>query len=160
NFARDNHFNVTTGITPSGAMTYEAAVKWVAQLKAHDPYQRDWQLPTTPSVDSTCAFYGKFNGHDFGPFCQESALGSLYYMGLGLLYYDDAVPVNDQIGPFTNLQPTLYWSGVVRNGTSTQKSTTGVETFSFSTGVQFTNTRPNYLNVLPMVQGLISSRIC
>jgi hypothetical protein len=69
-------------------------------------------------------------------------------MGLGLQFPDDAVPVNDQIGPFTNLQPTLYWSHVPNR--------TGFETFSFSTGVMFTNTGNNYMAVLPMVSGPIS----
>jgi hypothetical protein len=61
-----------------------------------------------------------------------------------------AVPIpNQTTGPFNNFQPYLYWSQTSANGT-------GYATFSFNTGFHGSNTVPNYLYALPMIQGKIA----
>ncbi len=136
-------------VNQDGSMSYQAAVAWVAAMKA-DRYlgRSDWQLPTTPLSDATCPFTGP-HGESFGFNCTGSALGSLYYKTLGLKAPNTAVPIPDNtVGPFSNFQPYLYWSQTSTNGT-------GFGTFSFATGFHGSNTVPNYLYVLPMIPGKI-----
>src|SRR6185295_5678879 len=61
-----------------------------------------------------------------------------------------AVPIpTNTAAPFSNFQPYLYWSGTVSSDGNGQGS------FSFSSGFQGSNSAPNYLYVLPMIQGKI-----
>jgi hypothetical protein len=51
------------GVNPNGSMDYATAQKWVAALNAYNNGtgyldHNDWQLPTAPLVDSTCASTG------------------------------------------------------------------------------------------------------
>nr|UXE44168.1 hypothetical protein Hi04_10k_c1170_00015 [uncultured bacterium] len=144
----------TTGtkacVNPSGSMSYQAAAAWVAAMNAANYLgHANWQLPTTPSSDSTCPFVGP-NGNSFGFNCSGSAMGSLYYGALGLKAPNTAVPIpNMVVGPFSNFQPYLYWSGTV-TGSS------GNGSFSFASGFHGSNTTPNFLYVLPMIPGKIS----
>ncbi len=81
-----------------------------------------------------------------------SALGSLYYNALGFQAPNTAVPIpNNTVGPFSNFQPYLYWSQ-----TTVTQTGSGFGTFSFNTGFHGSNTKPNYLYVLPMIQAKIS----
>ena len=74
----------------------------------------------------------------------------MYYTALGLAAPNTAVPIpNNTAGPFINFQPYLYWS-------QTSTASLGVGTFSFNTGIQGSNTKPNFLYALPMIQGKIS----
>jgi uncharacterized protein (TIGR03437 family) len=137
-----------TCVNPSGSMSYQAATAWVQAMNAANYLgHTNWQLPTTPSVDNTgCSFTGP-NGNSFGFNCSAGALGSLYYNALGLKPPNAAVSVpNNTIGPFSNFQPYYYWS-------QTSTSSDGHATFSFNTGFQDSNTTPNYMYVLPMIQG-------
>src|SRR5450759_1375445 len=136
-------------VNPSGSMSYHAAAAWVQAMNAANYLgHTNWQLPATPLADKTCPFTGP-HGEGFGFNCMASALGSLYYNALGLKAPNTAVPIpNNTAGPFSNFQPYLYWSQTNVNGT-------GYGTFSFNTGFHGSNTMPNYLYALPMIQGKI-----
>jgi hypothetical protein len=139
-------------VNASGSMSYQAAAAWVnAMNAAHYLGHSNWQLPTAPSIDNTCPFTGP-HGEPFGFNCMGSALGSLYYNALGFQAPNTAVPIpNNTVGPFSNFQPYLYWSQ-----TTVTQTGSGFGTFSFNTGFHGSNTKPNYLYVLPMIQAKIS----
>jgi uncharacterized protein (TIGR03437 family) len=142
-----------TCINPSGSMTYQAAAAWVAAMNAANYLgHTNWQLPTTPFADASCPLTGPA-GILFGFTCTGSALGSLFYNGLGLSAPNTAVPIpNNTINAFTNFQPYLYWSQ-----TPDQNTGSGYYTFSFATGFQGSNSIPNYLYVLPMLPGKVTA---
>ena len=131
-------------------MNYQAAVAWVNAMNAANYLgHSNWQLPTTPNLDASCGRTGP-NGNSFGFGCTASAFASLYN-ALGLKAPNTAVPIpNNAVGPFSNFQPYLYWS---QTGAPPPA---GNETFSFATGWQGANTLPNFLYVLPMIQGKIT----
>jgi hypothetical protein len=140
-------------ITPNGSMDYPTALQWVAALNAMNGGagylgHNNWQLPATPVTDPTCGSTGP-NGDSFGKGCMNSAMGSLYYESLGLLFPDTAVPIpNTATGPFTGFQPYLYWSD-----TSNVDSSKGFLTFSFNTGWEGSNVDKHYMYALPMIPG-------
>jgi hypothetical protein len=140
-----------TCVNASGSMTFQAATAWVAAMNVAAYLGRtNWQLPTFPDVDATCPFIGP-HGEPFGFGCTGSSLGSLYSTTLGLKAPNTAVPIpTSTAGPFANFQPYLYWSG------TEPPDSTGRATFSFSSGFHGSNTLPNYLYVLPMIQGRIA----
>jgi hypothetical protein len=75
-------------------------------------------------------------------------LGSLYYASFGLRQPDSAVPNSrNQVGPFQNFQPYLYWSG-----SPAADAKQGFISFSFGTGFQGANVFRNYLYVLPVIK--------
>ena len=142
-------------VNAGGSMTYTAALAWV---KAMDTRKymgvSDWQLPTTPNSEphtaTLCPRLGpKPYRNRFGFNCTDNALGSLFYNGLGLKAPDTAVAIPDNtVGPFSNLQPYLYWGLTPGKG--------GHTTFSFGNGYQGSNTDPNFLYLLPMIRGKIA----
>lgn len=140
-------------ITPNGSMDYQTAVEWVAALNAMNGGagylgHNNWQLPATPMVDSSCGAVGP-NGGSFGAGCMNSALGSLFYMSLGLQFPNTAVPIpNVAEGPFADFQPYLYWSD-----TASANSSQGFRTFSFNTGWAGSNVDKHYMYALPMIKG-------
>src|ERR1017187_4247399 len=138
-------------VNPSGSMSYQAAAAWVQAMNAANYLgHTNWQLPATPLADKTCPFTGP-HGEWFGFNCMASALGSLYYNALGLKAPNTAVPIpNNTAGPFSNFQPYFYWSQ------TTPPNGTGYGSFSFNSGFQGSNTAPNFLYALPMIQGKIS----
>ena len=138
--------NLKACINASGSMTYQAAVAWVAAMNAANYLgHNNWQIPTNPLVDNSCPLVGP-NGGSFGFNCTASALGSLFYNGLGLAASNTAVPIpGNTVGPFTNFQPYIYWSG-----------SASAQTFSFNSGYVGSNTETNYLYVLPMIPGKIA----
>jgi uncharacterized protein (TIGR03437 family) len=108
----------------------------------------NWQLPTTPLLDSTCGKTGP-NGQNFGFGCTAGALDAVYN-SLGLKPPNTAVPIPaNTAGPFNNVQPYLYWSQSV----SSAGASSGNATFSFATGWQGANTLPNFLYLWPMIPG-------
>ena len=134
-------------------MDYATAVRWVDAMNKLDHGagylgHNNWQLPTAPDEDESCARTGR-NGESFGFHCSGSALGSLYYGSLGLREPNTAVriPAN-KFGPFTDFQPYLYWSG-----SAAADPKQGFVSFSFNTGFQGANVTLNYLYVLPMIKG-------
>lgn len=144
-----------TGINPDGTMLYQTALSWVNALNAYNNGQgylghNNWQLPTTPLVDTTCS---EVNQGNFGVSCTGSAMGNLYNVGLAITYPDSVVPgFTSEFWPFRNLQPGLYWTS------STSTGDGGPSTFSFNTGLNGSNTTVyNYLHVLPMFPGAIGT---
>ncbi len=113
----------------------------------------NWQLPTTPSSEpassTVCPRTGN-HGNNFGFNCADNGLGSLFYTGLGLSAPGTAVPIPaNMVGPFSNFQPYLYWSGTPSGLNH------GHGTFSFGNGFKGGNTDNNFLYVLPMLPGKI-----
>ncbi|HXH40571.1 MAG TPA: hypothetical protein VNN08_18210 [Thermoanaerobaculia bacterium] len=140
-------------ITPNGSMDYPTALQWVAALNSLGGGvgylgHNTWQLPATPVTDPSCDATGP-NGDSFGKGCMNSAMGSLFYQSLGLLFPNTAVPIpNTTVGPFNNLQPYLYWSD-----TSNVDSSKGFLTFSFNTGWEGSNVDKHYIYALAMIRG-------
>jgi hypothetical protein len=152
NLAATQTFEVSN-INKSGSMDYATAVRWVAAMNKFDHGagylgHNNWQLPTAPEKDKSCARTGR-NGESFGFNCSGSALGSLFYSSLRLHEPDTAVrmPANT-VGPFKDFQPYLYWSG-----SAAADPKQGFVSFSFSSGFQGANVWRNYLYVLPMIKG-------
>jgi uncharacterized protein (TIGR03437 family) len=139
-----------TCINANGSMNYPAAVAWVSAMNgANYLGHNNWQLPTTPMTDSGCTKTGP-NGSSFAYGCTANALGSLYYNGLGLKAPNTAVPIpSAATGPFSNLQPYLYWSQTSSGGN-------GSATFSFDTGWQGSNTLTHVMYVFPMIRGKLA----
>jgi hypothetical protein len=152
NLAAKQTFGVPN-INKSGSMNYATAVRWVAAMNAFDSGagylgHHNWQLPTAPESDRTCQLTGR-HGEPFGFGCSGSAMGSLFYVSLGLREPDSAVPNSqNRVGPFQNFQAYLYWS---KSAAADPKQ--GFVSFSFSTGFQGANVFRNYLYVLPMIKG-------
>ena len=136
-------------VNASGSMNYPTAAAWVAGMNAANYLgHNNWQLPTTPLNDKTCGKTGP-NGQNFGYGCTAGALDTIYN-NVGLRSPNTAVPVpSNTVGPFSNLQPYLYWSQSVSSG----GASAGNATFSFSTGWQGANTLPNFLYLFPMIPG-------
>ena len=139
-------------VNASGSMNYASALAWVAAMNAANYLvHTNWQLPTTPITDKGCREVGP-QDNSFGFNCSLGALGSLYYNALGLKAPNTAVPIpNNQVGPFSNLQPYFYWS---QSG-SGSGLVAGFSVFSFGSGSQGGNTAENYLYVFPMIPGKI-----
>jgi len=150
-----------TNVAPSGIMDYPTALSFVQAMNTI-PCQgkgylcrNTWQLPvmvTDPAHDPTCTVHRGFDGNSFGPNCQGSAFGVLFYRGLGLHYPSSVAPhFENTVAGFLNLHPALYWS-------ATEGGQTGQQTFSFLTGQAGSNTTDfNLLHVLAMHRGLLTS---
>ncbi len=143
-----NATNPQPCVNAAGSMNYTSAAAWVAAMNtANYLGHNNWQIPTIPLVDSNCGKTGP-GGGSFGFGCTAGALDALYNQ-LGFKSPNTAVPVPiNTVGPFSNLQPYLYWSS--SQGAS---ATQGNATFSFSTGWLGANTLPNFLYLLPMIPG-------
>jgi hypothetical protein len=138
-------------IWPDGAMSYTSAQKWVKRMNAASYLGHDnWQLPSTPLNDSGCSSKGPSN-NNFGFGCSAGALGSLYYVGLGITAPNTAVPIPpNTVGPFQNFQPATYWSRSKGGGLADS-----IANFSFADGAQGGTNSFNYSYVLPMIKGRI-----
>jgi hypothetical protein len=155
NLAAKQTFGVS-GINKSGSMDYATALRWVDAMNKADNGagylgHNNWQLPTAPSKDASCARTGR-HGESFGFHCSGSALGSLYYGSLGVREPNTAVrmPAN-KVGPFIDFQPYLYWSG-----SAAADPKQGFVSFSFNSGFQGANVPLNYLYALPMIKGKLT----
>jgi hypothetical protein len=137
-------------VGPNGSMNYTSAVAWIQAVNtANFLGHNNWQLPTIPPNDANCGKTGP-NGQNFGFGCTAGALDSVYN-ALGFQSPNTAVPIPaNSAGPFSDIQPYLYWSA--STGTS---ASIGNATFSFATGWQGANTLPNFLYLLPTIPGKI-----
>jgi len=138
-------------INPDGTMSYETALNWVAALNLYNSgngwlNHYNWQLPATPQTDPTCK---SFNVVNFGVLCTESALGSLYNVGLAQTFPSSVAPFFPTlVFPFFQLEPGLYWTSDTNSG--------GQVTFSFNNLQQGGNTTTyNFYHVLPMTKVLL-----
>ena len=138
-------------VNASGSMRYDAAVAWVAAMNAANYLgHANWQLPTTPAIDSDCGRTGP-NGQSFGFGCTRERVRDAVQR-TGLKSPNTAVPVPEQHGRSVQQYPTvsvLVADGLVR-------PPCGNYTFSFATGWQGANTLPNFLYALPMIAGQIA----
>jgi hypothetical protein len=139
-------------VYPSGLMQFQGATAWITAMNAANYLgHNNWQLPTTPISDGGCGKTGP-QGNSFGFGCTLSALGSLYYKTLALNAPNTAVPMPlTTVGPFTNFQPYLYWTG-----SQGAAATDGNATLSFNSGFQGANTVYNFLYILPMIPGKLA----
>jgi len=141
---------VGININPDGGMDYPTALRWVQALnKKNYLGHSNWQLPVTPARDKTCS---SFNVDSFGAACTGSALGNLYIIGLGKTFPDSVVPdFSAAIGPFQNVQPSMYWTQDTNIG--------GVVTFSFLSNIPAANTtKYNFMHVLATIPGAIGGQ--
>jgi hypothetical protein len=148
------------GIRPNGTMTYDTALRWVEALnKARYLGHDDWQLPTTPLQDDTCAVAAGPDGNSFGPGCKGSAMGRLYSAGF-LAGYPTAIAraTNHLVSPFHHVQQGMYWT----SGMTRDESPRGAEsayTYNFTNHERGRKTtKGNYFHVLPMVVGSIGPK--
>lgn len=134
-----------------GAMSYTSAREWVKRMNAASYLGHDhWRLPSTPQDDSGCTSKGPSH-NSFGFGCSAGALGSLYYLELGIAAPNTAIPIPpNTVGPFQNFQPGVYWSGSYGGGL-----TDSIANFSFADGAQGGTNTFNYSYVLPMIHGRI-----
>jgi hypothetical protein len=138
-------------INGSGIMDYLSAAAWIlAMNKANYLGHSNWQLPTTPSADSSCAGTGT-DGNSFGFGCNANAMGYLYYKALGFHALNTAVPIlANRVGPFRNFQPDRYWS--ISSSADPQNP---IANFDFLDGSQGGGTGGDFHYVLPMIQDKI-----
>src|SRR5580704_2846434 len=131
-------------VNRSGSMNYASATAWVAAMNAANYLgHSNWQMPTTPYRDPSCAAKAP-PGNNFGFGCHANALGYLYYTALGYQAPNTAVPIPpNRVGPFRNFQPELYWSDSLPPSDLTD--------FSFATGSQDGGTGDDFNYVLPMI---------
>jgi len=131
-------------------MNYRAAAAWVQAMNAANYLgHNNWQIPTAPTLDSTCPLIGG-QGGSFAFGCTSSALASLYYNALGLQIPNTAVPIpSAETGPFNSFQPYLYWSQTMSLDGS------GISSLSLSSGYQGGNVMFNFLYVALTIPGKI-----
>jgi len=145
-------------INPDGSMSNALAEQWITNMDNYDngPGKlkgwlgiSTWQLPSAPD-DSTCSL----NMGTFGYNCSGSndSLGELYYSQLNLAGNPSQKTPNIDVGPFTDVQPYLYWSC----GFDTPQYCLGIDTppntnmewsFSFGNGFEGTDFIQNDLYV-------------
>jgi hypothetical protein len=90
---QDANYAYTSGYDADGLMNWNDAMTWANNL-VYAGFD-DWRLPTTPSP---C----------YHQDCTSSDMGHLYYTELGNTY-----GALTNVDPFTNLQPSNYWTGTV-----------------------------------------------
>jgi len=117
-----------------GEKNWEDANAWVASLNSGNGFAGldGWRLPNT---DPSCGTY--FN-------CINSEMGHLYYLSLG--NRDNSALTNT--GPFTNLRPSVYWSG-----TEYAPNPSNVWFFDFNSGNQDANNKGNHNYALAVRPG-------
>ncbi len=139
----------TLCINPDGSMSHTTAEAWVAAMNAAAYLgQKNWQLPPIPNTDATCS------DQNYGFQCTGSPLGILYYKQLKLAQGTPVVPPpNTKVGPFSNLQPYLYWTCEAAEGSQVLcQSAPPVPgfgwSFSFGNGFEGTDIVNNGLYVM------------
>ena len=129
----DNDRNISwlKNANTNGNMDWYSAMAWADSLvfAGYD----NWRLPTTLLPDSSCGPF--ILGVGWGFNCTGIEMGNMFYTELGNLGYvapDDTYPQPGwgltNTGPFTNLQPALYWSSTERDAGG------GAWGFNFGTG--------------------------
>ncbi|MBX7194118.1 MAG: DUF1566 domain-containing protein [Sandaracinaceae bacterium] len=152
-----------SGINDDGSMSYATALEWIAALNAYDGGagylgHDDWQLPTNPPEDTTCAIAGGVSGNSFGPGCTGSALGGLFSTMFGAAYPEGLGLSTVSIVPLTGVPQGLFWTAGTSRADPTPWDSTNAFTFTFTSGGRGRNTtRANYFHVLPVFRGAIGA---
>jgi hypothetical protein len=115
-----------------GKMTWANANAWAASLSFYNPITNEtignWRLPTTNDTGlSGCTYTGVNSGLDCGYNVDpnSSEMAQLYFIQLGNLSHltttglvsgafsggSNSSSTLDNVGPFTNFQSGIYWSG-------------------------------------------------
>ena len=126
----------TLCINPDGSMSHDTAESWVSGMNAAAWLgQTTWQLPPTRDADADC-------DPDYG--CDASPMGKLFYDQLGLTAGESVTATpNIVVGPFTDIQPYLYWTCEGAPGTRAPCLAAGPANnfqYSFSMGNGFEGT--------------------
>ena len=126
----DANYAKTSGHDADGLMNWTAANAWADQLSFTNPLTNqtyaDWRLPTVDPVNgSTFNYSVSFNGStDIGYYITStnSEMAYMYYVNLGNpshvtpagafsgCYVNSSNTCLDNVVPFINLQPNVYWS--------------------------------------------------
>lgn len=127
---QDANYAQTSGYDADGWMTWNQATTWAENLSYFDSVRNvtytDWRLPTTTDTGTSgCNF--AYSGTDCGDNVDptSSEMAHLYFIELGNLSHFTTTGANsgayvggsnpnstlDNVGPFTNFQSGLYWSG-------------------------------------------------
>jgi len=96
--------NLTMNSSFNGTMNWPGAMFWIDAMNAANYLGvNDWRLPTTTQPDPTCSIQtSDVPPQGFGFGCTGSELGHL----INVDGISDSSP-----GPFTNVQPSAWWSG-------------------------------------------------
>lgn len=120
NLAATNTFGIS-GINANGSMNWNTAQSWIGAMNtANYLGYNDWRLPTTTDASTidACGGGSYYSGGCWGFNSTGSEMAHLFYSELGNKAYYSTAGVSNQpgyglvsVGPFINLQPSLYWSG-------------------------------------------------
>ena len=144
----------------NGLMNWSAANTWADNLvfATFD----NWRLPTVTDIGNDGCNYG-YTGTDCGFNVNTSTgeMAHLFYDELGNKAYFNTSGSGPQsgwgltnTGPFTNLQPTIYWSG-----TEYAPSTDLAWNFYFSNGYQFAGSKNGNFYALAVSPGQRSTSV-
>ena len=106
----------------NGADTWDSQMTWAASLNIDGV--TGWRLPNM-DINNDGTIVDCSSGTQAT--CKDNEYGHLYYYGAGTTLFDGVTSANP--GPFSNIQPFLYWSNTVFNANDTWS-------FAFSNGTQ------------------------
>jgi uncharacterized protein (TIGR03437 family) len=143
----------TTCVAQDGAMTYDSAVQFIANMNSAAYLgQKNWQLA---SIDQSCPGYN----------CQGTSnpMGNLFYAQLGVSEGASAVVVpNISVGAVHNIQPYLYWTcggATIQSPCTTDQPAPNFEwSYSLGSGFQGTDLLANNLYVTAYFVGTPDSK--
>jgi hypothetical protein len=107
---QDTQYNLTSGASQYGRMTWEEGKNWTTNLAYYDSVRNvvwdDWRMPTTVN---------DFSSYGWDTTGASSELAFMYYINLGFapnLAHDPAAPnpSSSNYNPFLNLAYRAYWS--------------------------------------------------
>lgn len=141
--------------TQDGAMTWQNALYWVANLAIYDSVRDvtwdDWRLPTTLQPDPACANH--YGNNSFGYNCTGSEMGHLFYDELGGVSGQNiAVVHNSNYNLFNLLIYGGYWTD-----TSVATDNNYSWLFDFHTGEQYGYQKTYSKYVLAVRDGDVAS---
>ena len=104
----DANFAQTSSFDTDGKMTWSNANAWAANLTIDGV--SGWRLPNMDVSGSGVIVDCSSGNTELSELnCQDNEYGHLYYYGAGTTLGSGITDVN--LGPFSNVQPSLYWSG-------------------------------------------------
>ncbi len=149
NLAATETFGVC-GIQPSGLMTWETAMNWVAAMnRANYLGHHNWTLPLTPNKDPNGSLHDRNNDADFGFNCTADGMGHLFYDEFhGVAGQSVSDIHNASTALFHNFQPYLYWSGSLPGNDPGVNRPLPVS-FQFGNGFLGTNVGADFMYAIP-----------